>query len=125
MPDDVASLDFCHLTTRGRVTGKPHRIEIWFVMVDETVFLMAGDRERSDWVRNLMASPDVELELGGRKRATTARAVDDGSEEDGVARRLMLQKYSTRDAGDLTEWGATALVVAIDWPGGVSYTSLI
>ena len=125
MPDDVASLDFCYLTTTGRVTGTPHRIEIWFAMADETVFLMAGDRGRSDWVRNLMASPDVELELGGRKRATVAHVVDDGSDEDGLARRLMLQKYSQRDAGDLTEWGATALVVAIDWPWGVTYTSLI
>jgi deazaflavin-dependent oxidoreductase (nitroreductase family) len=125
MPHDVASLDFCYLTTTGRVTGKPHRIEIWFVLVDATVFVMAGDRDRSDWVRNLMASPDVELELGGRKRATTARVVDDGSDEDEFARRMMLEKYSARDAGDLTEWGAMALVVAIDWPRGISYTSLI
>ena len=64
MPDDLAALDFCYLTTTGRVSGSPHRIEIWFVLVDETVYLMAGDRDRSDWVRNLIITPDVELELG-------------------------------------------------------------
>jgi len=122
---DVASLDYCYLTTTGRISGTPHRIEIWFVMLEETVFVMAGDRDRSDWVRNLLASPDVELELCGRKRATTARVVDGGSDEDAIARRLMLEKYSARGAGDLAEWGATALVVAVDWPGGVSYMSLI
>lgn len=125
MPDDVAQLDFCYLTTSGRISGTPHRIEIWFVLADETVFLMAGDRDRSDWVRNLMAAPDVELELGGRKRSTIARVVAEGTEEEAAARRLMLEKYGARDADDLTEWGRTALVVAIDWPGGVSYTSLI
>jgi deazaflavin-dependent oxidoreductase (nitroreductase family) len=124
MPDDIASLDFCYLTTTGRVSGKPHRIEIWFVLADETVYLMAGDRDRSDWVRNLMASPDVELEIGGRKRATRARVVDDDDEEDALARRLMLEKYAPRN-GDLSTWGRTALVVAVEWPGGVSYTSLI
>jgi deazaflavin-dependent oxidoreductase (nitroreductase family) len=124
MPDDIAALDFCYLTTTGRVSGKPHRIEIWFVLADETVYLMAGDRDRSDWVRNLMASPDVELEIGGRKRATRARVVDDDDEEDGLARRLMLEKYAPRN-GDLSTWGRTALVVAVEWPGGVSYTSLI
>ena len=36
MRPDVASLDVCHLTTTGRVTGRPHRIEIWFVLADET-----------------------------------------------------------------------------------------
>jgi deazaflavin-dependent oxidoreductase (nitroreductase family) len=121
---DVAALDFCYLTTTGRISGAPHRIEIWFVMADETVYLMAGDRDRSDWVRNLMATPDVELELGGRKRATTARVVEEGSDEDAMARRLMLDKYADR-GGDLTTWGRTALVVAIGWPGGVSYTSLL
>ena len=125
MPDDLASLDFCYLTTTGRITGSPHRIEIWFAMADETVFLMAGDRDRSDWVRNLMISPDVVLEIGDRRRSTRARVVDESSDEDAAARRLMLEKYGDRDGGDLSTWGRTALVVAIDWPGGVSYTSLV
>ncbi|HEX7247104.1 MAG TPA: nitroreductase/quinone reductase family protein [Actinomycetota bacterium] len=125
MSQDVAALDFCYLTTTGRISGNPHRIEIWFVLADETVFLMAGDRERSDWVRNLMITPDVELELGGRKRTTRARVIEETSPDDELARRLMLEKYRARDGGDLSTWGRTALVVAIDWPGGVSYTSLI
>ena len=125
MPDDLAALDFCYLPTTGRVSGSPHRIEIWFVLVDEIVYLMAGDRDRSDWVRNLIITPDVELELGGRKRVTRARVVEDGSAEDALARRTMLEKYGNRDGGDLSTWGRTALVVAVDWPGGVSYTSLI
>ncbi len=125
MPDDLAALDFCYLTTTGRITGNPHRIEIWFVMVDETVFLMAGDRDRSDWVRNVMISSDVVLEIGDRKRSTRARVVDEGTDEDAVARHLMLEKYGDRDGGDLSTWGRTALVVAIEWAGGVSYTSLV
>lgn len=125
MAGDVAALDFCYLTTTGRISGNPHRIEIWFVLLDETVYLMAGDRDRSDWVRNLMITPDVGLELGGRKRVTRARVVEGGTDEDASARRLMLEKYEARDGGDLGTWGRTALVVAIDWPGGVSYTSLI
>jgi deazaflavin-dependent oxidoreductase (nitroreductase family) len=123
MADDVAALDFCYLTTTGRVTGKPHRIEIWFVLADDTVYLMAGDRDRSDWVRNLMAADEVALEIGGRKRVTRARVVAD-TDEDELARRLMLEKYAPRN-GDLSTWGRTALVIAIAWPGGVSYTSLI
>lgn len=125
MSGDIVSLDFCYLTTTGRITGNRHRIEIWFVLADQSVYLMAGDRDRSDWVRNLMITPDVELELGGRKRATRARVIDDPSEEDSLARRLMLEKYAARDGGDLSTWGRTALVVAVDWPVGVSYTSLI
>lgn len=125
MAGSLAELDFCYLTTTGRISGNPHRIEIWFVLADETVFLMAGDRARSDWVRNLMITPEVQLEVGGRKRVTRARVVGEASQEDALARRLMLEKYAERDGGDLGTWGRTALAVAVDWPASTSYTSLI
>jgi deazaflavin-dependent oxidoreductase (nitroreductase family) len=125
MTTDLASLDFCYLTTTGRVTGTPHRIEIWFALHERTVYLMAGDRDRSDWVRNLKASPEVVLELGDRKRSTTARVIEPDDPEDELARRLLVDKYGARPgSGDLTSWGTSALPVAIDWPGGTSYTSL-
>ena len=126
MTSDLASLDFCYLTTTGRISGNPHRIEIWFALFEETVYLMAGDRDRSDWIRNLQADPEVTLEIGDRKRTTTARVVAADTEEDALARRLLLEKYGTRPgSGDLTTWGQRALPVAIAWPSGTSYTSLI
>lgn len=125
MTSASSALDFCYLTTTGRVTGTPHRIEIWFALHDDTVYLMAGDRDRSDWVRNLIVTPEVTLEIGDRKRATTARVVADGTEEDALARRLLLEKYGDRQgSGDLNVWGRSALPVAITWPVGTSYTSL-
>ena len=106
MTSDLASLDFCYLTTTGRISGNPHRIEIWFALFEETVYLMAGDRDRSDWIRNLQADPEVTLEIGDRKRTTTARVVAADTEEDALARRLLLEKYGTRPgSGDLTTWG--------------------
>lgn len=41
---DVASADedFCYLTTRGRVSGQPHEIEIWFAADGETLYMLAG-----------------------------------------------------------------------------------
>ena len=47
------------------------------------------------------------------------------SDEDTLARRLMLEKYGPRSGGDLSSWGRTALVVAIDWPSATTYTSLV
>jgi deazaflavin-dependent oxidoreductase (nitroreductase family) len=126
MTSDLAALDFCYLTTIGRVSGNTHRIEIWFALFEDTVYLMAGDRDRSDWVRNIQADPDVTLEIGDRKRSTIARLVEQGSEEDALARRLLLDKYGNRPgSGDLSTWSRQALPVAIEWAGGTSYTSLI
>jgi deazaflavin-dependent oxidoreductase (nitroreductase family) len=122
---DTAELDYCYLTTTGRVSGVPHRIEIWFSLHGETVYLLSGGVERSDWVRNLMVSPEVVLELGGRRRTTLARVVEPGTDEDALARRLLLDKYTARGNTDLQGWASTALPVAIDWPTATTYTSLI
>jgi deazaflavin-dependent oxidoreductase (nitroreductase family) len=108
-----ADLDYCYLTTTGRRSGRPHRIEIWFAVDDDAVYVLSGGGDRSDWVRNLMVSPDVILELGAERRPTTARVVTD-PEEDALARRLLVEKYRPRYRGELDEWGRTSLPVAID-----------
>lgn len=112
---DPADLDFCYLTTSGRMSGRAHRIEIWFALQAGTVYLLSGGGDRSDWIRNVMVSSDVVLEVGDRKRNTTARIVQD-LDEDALARRLLLEKYRPRYGGDLDQWGKTALPVAVDWP---------
>jgi deazaflavin-dependent oxidoreductase (nitroreductase family) len=112
----LADLDYAYLTTTGRISGTPHRIEIWFTIEGQTVYLLAGDGVRSDWVRNLMISPTVVLEIGDLRRTTTARVVAPATDEDARARRLLVDKYTPRDPDDLTAWGRTALPIAIDWP---------
>ena len=110
----LADLDYCYLTTTGRHSGRPHRIEIWFALTDGEVYLLSGGGELSDWVRNLTISPDVVLEIGDEKRTTKARVVTD-PEEDALARRTVAEKYRPRYRGDLADWGRTSLPIAIDW----------
>ncbi|GBD08346.1 hypothetical protein HRbin22_00580 [Candidatus Thermoflexus japonica] len=58
------------LITRGRRTGRPHRVELWFVYRDGAVYLMAHARahgQGTDWYRNLRADSRVAIEAeGGR-----------------------------------------------------------
>lgn len=110
----LAELDYCYLTTTGRRTGEPHRIEIWFALADGVAYLLSGGGDRSDWVRNLLIAPDVVLEIGEHTRTTRARIVTDPG-EDALARRVVADKYRSRYRGDLTDWGRTSLPVAIDW----------
>ena len=109
-----ADLDYCYLTTTGRHTGRPHRIEIWFALSNGVVYLLSGGGERSDWVRNLTISPDVVIEIGGERRTRRARIVTD-RDEDAIARELVVGKYAPRYRGDLQEWGRTSLPIAIEW----------
>jgi deazaflavin-dependent oxidoreductase (nitroreductase family) len=110
----LADLDYAYLTTTGRVSGRPHRIEIWFATHEGIVYLLAGGRERSDWVRNLLASPEVTIEIGDRARESVARVVEPGSPEDALARGFMLDKYAPGDPSGLAGWGRTALAIAVE-----------
>ena len=59
----LAGEDYCYLTTTGRVSGKPHTIEIWFSLEAGVLYLLAGSRERADWVRNLRRAPSVQVRI--------------------------------------------------------------
>ena len=110
--DQFATDDFCYLTTTGRVTGQPHTIEIWFALDGNTLYMLSGSHS-SDWVKNLLRAPDVAVRLGETTFAGRARVVAQG-DEDALARRLVLAKYTPRSSVDLVDWGRTALPVAVD-----------
>ena len=108
-----AGVDFCYLTTTGRTTGEPHRIEIWFAAAPErnTIYLLAGGRDDSDWVRNLQANPSCTVEIEQHTYNGTARMIE-GTGEDEIARTLVHDKYARGD--DLKRWRRESLPVAID-----------
>lgn len=108
--------DYCYLTTTGRRSGRPHRIEIWYAADGDTLYLLAGGGRSSDWVRNLEADAAVSVELDGRVRPGHAAVLDGGDHVDRAARArsLVFAKYQPRDHGDLSSWRDTALPVAIE-----------
>ena len=107
--------DFCYLTTTGRVSGRPHTIEIWFAQSGQSLYLLAGGRYDADWVKNLLRAPAVSVRLRDQLLAGQARVIEPGA-EDALARQLVVGKYQPRDSDDLSEWGRSALAVAIDLP---------
>jgi deazaflavin-dependent oxidoreductase (nitroreductase family) len=111
----LAREQFCYLTTTGRKTGKPHTVEIWFAMPEErrTLFILSSGRERSDWVRNILCDPTVEVRIAEQTFGGCGRIINDGAEEH-LARRLVVAKYYGRNKVRSTGWEATSLPIAID-----------
>jgi deazaflavin-dependent oxidoreductase (nitroreductase family) len=65
------------LHTVGRKSGLPRSVMLTAPVIDgDRVVLVAskyGDDRDPDWYRNLVASPDVELTMAGRRRPVRAR----------------------------------------------------
>ena len=117
--DDLTSLadeSYCYLTTTGRVSGEPREIEIWFGLEGSTLYMLSGGRDRSDWVKNLLKEPRVSVRIADRTFDGRARVVD-GAAEDARARELLYEKYSPGYSGDLADWRARSLPIAVDLAG--------
>ncbi len=116
--DDLQSLapeQFCYLTTVGRKSGRPHTIEIWFAMQPggSALYMLSGGGYESDWVKNILNDPNIEVRITSRKFRATGRIVDD-PEEEGLARRLVVAKYYGRAQVGSSGWEAESLPVAVD-----------
>jgi deazaflavin-dependent oxidoreductase (nitroreductase family) len=110
----LATEDYAYLTTTGRRTGAPHEIEIWFATDGETIWMISGGRDRSDWVQNLLATPAAVLRIARETFAATARpALADPSERRRAAEALHA-KYAGQVSASAEEWVADAYLVAFD-----------
>jgi deazaflavin-dependent oxidoreductase (nitroreductase family) len=95
---------FLYLTTRGRKTGLPRRIEIWFVEHGGCHYVVAEGREHAGWVKNLRAHAQARFSVGERDdrerslptQHARARFVDPDQERTLAAavRSLMDAKYA-------------------------------
>ena len=87
-----AELECCDLTTIGRRTAKPHEVEIWFGVIEDTVYLISGNGPNADWYRNALADSQVLVRLAGETHEGVAREVTDSEERVRVG-DLMAAKY--------------------------------
>ncbi len=85
--DEVADDPTVDITTTGRRSGEPRRIEIWMLAIDGQFFI-TGTPGRRDWLANLAADPRLVVHLKRRANAdlpATATAVTDSS----IRRRVL------------------------------------
>ncbi len=86
---------FLYLITTGRKTGKPHRIEIWFVARDGKYYLVSEHGDRSHWVQNLKSDPKMSFSVGKNTYRGLGRVIDRKKESELAAKIavLMNAKY--------------------------------
>ena len=68
------------LTTKGRQSGKPRRVTIWFVHDKGRIYLQSGKDGKTHWYRNLLKTPEVTLNFGALVVSGRATPVEDPNE---------------------------------------------
>jgi len=102
------------ITTIGRKTGKPRRIEIFFHQFDGNYFLTGRPGRKRDWEANIEANPQFNLHL---KRGISAdvpvvgEVEPDDDERARVLRRALIESWGSepeRVDAVLWKWVAQA-----------------
>lgn len=78
------------ITTTGRTSGQPRRIEIWFHNLDGRLYI-TGNPGKRDWYANMMANPEMIFHLKGSAQAdisATAQKVSGPDERQMVVRAI-------------------------------------
>jgi deazaflavin-dependent oxidoreductase (nitroreductase family) len=96
------------ITTTGRKSGRPRRIEIVFHSFDGRVYLSGmprADRRRS-WLANLEANPHLTFHLKREVKAdlpATARVITDEAERRAVLAQV-LKAWPSQDLETMVRW---------------------
>jgi deazaflavin-dependent oxidoreductase (nitroreductase family) len=110
------------ITTLGRRTGRPRRIEIWFYRVGETNYLSGLPGKRS-WYANLQAHPAFTFHLKNGIRAdlpATARTVTDPTERHRILSEIVDDLNQPHNPARITQ--PTRLE---DWENGSPLVEII
>jgi deazaflavin-dependent oxidoreductase (nitroreductase family) len=104
------------ITTTGRQTGLPRRIEIVFHNLDGRIYIsgIPNPRRKRAWLLNLEASPRLTVHLKGPVVAdlpATARVIDDPAERRPVLERIA--RIWRRDVAPMVEF-SPLIEVTID-----------
>jgi deazaflavin-dependent oxidoreductase (nitroreductase family) len=106
------------ITTVGRQSGEPRRIEIWFYRHDGRIFL-SGSPGRRDWYANLVANPDFTFHLKGSVQAdlpARARPITDEAERREVVTGIL--DDLGRGYGGADEWVAGSPLAEVEFLEG-------
>lgn len=113
LPEDLVDERYCALITQGRVTGRRHVAELWFVPTEGGVYLMSGSGGLTTWCLNLQAEEQGVLRLGDRSwlARVTFLAADDPDRE--AALEAFHDRYDPPGKDRRDPWHRNATVVQL------------
>ena len=80
------------IVTRGRRSGRDHRVEIWFGVIDGRLCLLSGNGSGADWFLNAVHHDGVRVVVDQKEFAGRAEVVVDAHERRRIA-EVMREKY--------------------------------
>jgi len=97
----IAAQKIILLTNQGRKTGKPHKVELWFALNENKLYL-SHEGQETDWIKNIKKNERVSFEIGGRNFKGRATQLRD-SVELWTAKTALYEKYIGKASREVIE----------------------
>lgn len=109
------------ITTVGRKTGEPRRIEIWYHRAGGRYYITGTPGRPRDWYANLAANPGFTFHLKESATAdlpATARPITDPAEREAVFTGLLapLAALTSKPGQEHEAWVADSPLVEVTFP---------
>jgi deazaflavin-dependent oxidoreductase (nitroreductase family) len=113
--DRLASQMTIDISTTGRRSGLPRRVEIWWFRVDGR-FVITGTPGRRDWLANVLADPRIVIHVDGEDIPARAIPVDDPTFRRRVFTQPATSWYSSQSQLDRLVDSAPMVEIFFDPP---------
>jgi deazaflavin-dependent oxidoreductase (nitroreductase family) len=87
------------ITVTGRKSGRSISLPIWFVWQDGTLSLLPVKGSDTQWYKNVLENPSMEIEAGGAKAELQATPITGKAEVSAV-----IDKFRAKYAGDVNKY---------------------
>jgi deazaflavin-dependent oxidoreductase (nitroreductase family) len=80
----------------GRKSGKTISIPVWFVLEDETLYLLPVQGSETQWYENVLNNPSIRINARGVEAEFRAKPVTDAEGVNSVIEKFR-EKYGAKD----------------------------
>jgi deazaflavin-dependent oxidoreductase (nitroreductase family) len=84
------------ITVTGRKSGRAISIPIWFVLEGDTLYLLPVQGSDTQWYKNVLKNPSLQIEAGGAEAEVQAVPAEDSTQVKSVVEKFR-NKYGASD----------------------------
>jgi len=84
------------ISVTGRKSGRSISIPVWFVLEDDELYLLPVQGSDTQWYKNVLKNPSIQIEAGGTEAEFKAIPVADAKRVSSVVEKFRA-KYGTND----------------------------
>jgi deazaflavin-dependent oxidoreductase (nitroreductase family) len=109
----LKNADEIEITVTGRNSGRSISNPVWFVLEGEKLYLLPVKGSDSDWYKNILKTPSMRLNAGGKEWTAEVTPITDKGNVHGI-----VEKFRDKYGDDQVKKYYSKFDVAVDVPSG-------